>query len=245
MTTSELKNEFLIHYNAIATNSAPGLDDYEISVFLTKAQLEIVKNYYTPNGNKYKEGFENSEKRRVDLKELVKTHKSTTIITSTNGVSVNSKFFKIPDDVFLIVYEKAKIQSTDCYNGTDLTVYPKTHDEYNIQKDNPFKNPDSSTVWRLDISKEGVDKVVELISPYTISEYQLRYIKYPKPIIITNLTTAFPSDGLSIDGITSSQTCELDPSIHREILDRAVELALRDYKPSNLESKIQLDSRNE
>jgi hypothetical protein len=30
------------------TSSAPGLDDYEISVFLTKAQLEIVKNYYDP-----------------------------------------------------------------------------------------------------------------------------------------------------------------------------------------------------
>jgi hypothetical protein len=50
---------------------------------------------------------------------------------------------------------------------------------------------------------------------------------------------------LSIDGQTTQQTCELDESIHREILDRAVQLALRDYKPEKLESKIQLDTRNE
>ena len=245
MTTSEFKNEFLIHYNAISTNSAPGLDDYEISVFLTKAQLEIVKNYYNPKGNKYKEGFENSEKRRVDLEELVKPHVSTTIITSANGISTNSKFFKIPDDVFLIVYESAKIQSTDCNSGNYLDVEPITHDEYAIQKNNPFKNPDSSTIWRLNISKIGSDKVVELVSPYSITEYKLRYIKFPKPIILSNLTTGFPSEGLTIDGQVTPQTSELDTSIHREILDRAVELALRDYKPQNLESKITLDSRNE
>ena len=37
----KFKNEFLIQYNAIASNSSPGLDDYEISVYLTKAQLEL------------------------------------------------------------------------------------------------------------------------------------------------------------------------------------------------------------
>lgn len=245
MTVSELKNEFLIHYNAIATNSAPGLDDYEISVFLTKAQLEIVKNYYNPNGNKYKDGFENSEKRRTDLKELVKDYKSTTIIPSTTAISTDSKFFKIPNDVFAILHEYGKVSSSDCLNGELLSVYPKTHDEYSIQIDNPFKNPDRATIWRLNTSMIGSDKVVELISPYTLSMYQFRYIKFPRPIVISDLSVTFPGEGLSIDGVTAQQTSELDQEVHREIVDRAVELALRDYKPSNLESKIQLDSRNE
>ena len=245
MTTNEFKNEFFIHYNAIATQSAPSIDDYELSVYLTKAQLEIVKNYYNPLGNKYKKGFENSEKRRVDLKELIVNHNSTTTVISNEGLSLDSKFFVIPDDVFLIIYETADITTGDCFVDKQVNVVPKTHDEYNIQISNPFKQPFKNKIWRLDISKIDNKKVVELITPYLITKYQLRYLKYPKPIIITDLNTAFPSDNLSIDGLTDEQTCELNESVHREILDRAIELALRDYKPQNLESKVQLDQRNE
>lgn len=245
MTLSEFKNEFQIHYNAIATQSAPGLDDYEISVFLTKAQLEIIKNYYNPKGNKYKEGFESSEKRRVDLKELVETEITTTTISSFDGLSENSVFYVIPDEVFLIIYETVIFKDTNCNIRKQITVIPKTHDEYNLQLDNPFKNPDSKTVWRVNISKLQNKKVVELISEYPIQEYQLRYIKYPKPIIISDLNLLFPGENLTIDSLSGPSECELDPEIHREIIDRAVELALRDYKPSNLESKIQLDQRNE
>ena len=67
MTNQELKNEFLISYNAIASNSAPGIDDFELSVYLTRAQLEIVKNYYDPLSNRKQKGFEATEKRRRDL----------------------------------------------------------------------------------------------------------------------------------------------------------------------------------
>ena len=244
MTTAEFKNEFNIHYNAIATQSAPSIDDYELSVYLTKAQLEIVKNYYDPASNRKLKGFENSEKRRVDLKELVKEFDTNTEITTTLGLTNNSKFFKVPDETFIIIYECLKCNINNC-GETELNVVPKTHDEFNIQYKNPFKRPNKNKVWRLDISKINNDKVVELITPYTVSNYKIRYIKYPKPIIISNLSTTFPGEGLSIDGFTNAQTSELNEEIHREIVDRAVQLALRDYKPSNLESKIQLDQRNE
>jgi len=244
MTTAEFKNEFNIHYNAIATQSAPSIDDYELSIYLTKAQLEVIKNYYDPASNRKLKGFENSEKRRVDLKELIKEYNTNTEINTTLGLTNDSKFYKIPDDVFLIVFESLKSNINNC-GEKDLTVVPKTHDEFNVQYGNPFKRPNKNKVWRLDISKINNDKVVELITPNTISNYKIRYIKYPKPIIISNLSTTFPGEGLSINGFTNIQQCELDQEIHSEILDRAVELALRDYKPSNLESKIQLDQRNE
>lgn len=244
MTNNEFRNEFNILYNSIATQSAPSIDDYELSVYLTKAQLEIVKNHYTPDGNKYKKGFENTEKRRVDLKELVKTYISNSLIISNIGLSTNSKFFKIPNDVFLIVYEFANIELGNC-GISNTYVIPKTHDEYNIENSNPFKRPNKDKTWRLSVSKINNDNVVELINPYYIKDYTLRYIKYPKPIIISDLNINFPGENLSIEGLSSQQECELDQSIHPEILDRAVELALRDYKPSNLESKIQMDTRNE
>jgi hypothetical protein len=244
MTVQEFKNEFNIHYNAIATQSAPSIDDYELSVYLTKAQLEVIKNYYDPASNRKLKGFENSEKIRVDLKELIKEFNTNTTISTSLGLTSDSKFFKIPDETFLIIYESLKCNVNNC-GETELSVVPKTHDEFNIQYKNPFKRPNKNKVWRLDISKINNDKVVELITPYTVSNYKLRYIKYPKPIIISNLSTSFPGENLSINGFTNIQQCELDQEIHPEILDRAVQLALRDYKPSNLESKIQLDQRNE
>ena len=38
MTNQEVSNEFDILYNNVTSNQAPGLDEYEKSVFLTKAQ---------------------------------------------------------------------------------------------------------------------------------------------------------------------------------------------------------------
>jgi hypothetical protein len=247
MTTKEFSNEFDIYYNSIATNAAPGIDLYEKSVYLTKAQLEIVKNYFNPVGNKYKTGFEGSTKRRNDLNELVKGTTSTIEITSTNGISDNSQFFRIENEAFLIIQEQAKVSSTDkCVNGKYIKVVPKTHDEYETQKDNPFKQPDKSIVWRLDYySQQGGAKNIELIPAYTVTEYKYRYVKYPEPIILTNLTTAFSGEGLTVDGVSTEQTCKLSKSIHREILDRAVELALSDYNPQMLGAKVQLSSRNE
>jgi len=247
MTTKELSNEFDILYNSIATNAAPGIDLYEKSVYLTKAQLEIVKNYFNPKGNKYQTGFEGSTKRRNDLNELIKGAKSTVQITSDNGISSTSQFFRVENEVFLIIQEQAKVSSTDiCVDGKYLKVVPKTHDEYEIQKNNPFKKPDDKVIWRLDYySQTGGSKNIELIPAYTVTEYKYRYVKYPEPIVLTNLTTAFSGEGLSIDGISTEQTCKLSKSVHREILDRAVEFALADYKPANLPNIAQMNTRNE
>lgn len=245
MTAKEMKFEFEIGYNAIASMSAPGIDDYELSVYLTKAQEELVKDYYNPLGNKYQSGFENSEKRRSDLKELVVDLKTDEKVETLLGISKYSQFFKIPTNVFLPIFESCDFADTDCDIYKGVTIYVKSHDEYNIQIANPFKNPDNQTVWRLNLSSIQDEYVVELISTRKIAKYNLRYIKFPEPIIITNLNTAFPGQGLSIDGSTLQADCKLYKGIHREIVDRAIELSLRDYKEAGLSSKVQLDTRNE
>lgn len=248
MTNQEFRNFFDISYNAIASNSAPGIDDFELSVYLTQAQLEIVKNYYDPLSNRKQKGFEATEKRRRDLNQLVKDYKTTSIISNSFNIDSEAKFYTVPNDLFLIVNEKAKIISEDCYNNTFLNIKPMSYDEYNVQSDNPFEKPNQKVAWRLDLSNINNVKVVEIISPYNILgslEYQIRYIKYPKPIIITNLNTAFPSDNLTIDGIFVETPCELNTEVCREILDRAVLLALADYRPQNLQVKAQISQTNE
>jgi hypothetical protein len=247
MTTLEFSNEFDIYYNSIATNAAPGVDLYEKSVYLTKAQLEIVKNYFNPRGNKYQTGFEGSSKRRNDLNELLKGTVSTIEIDSTNGISNDSQFFRIENETFLIIQEQAKVSSADkCVDGKYIKVVPKTHDEYEDQINNPFKKPNDKVIWRLDYySQQGGSKNIELIPAYTVTEYKYRYISYPEPIVLTDLDTAFSGEGLSVDGVSTEQTCKLSKSIHREILDRAVELALSDYDPAKLPAKVKLSERNE
>jgi len=248
MTNQEFRNEFNISYNSIASMSAPSIDDYELSLYLTKAQLEIVKNYYDPLSNRKQKGFEATEKRRRDLNQLVKDYKTTDIISNDFNIDSEAKFYIVPDDLFLITNEKAKIISEDCYNNKILKIKPMSYDEYNIQVDNPFEKPNEKYAWRLDLSNINNVKVVEIISPYNILgslEYQIRYIKYPKPIIITDLETAFPSDNLTIDGIFAETPCELNTEVCREILDRAVMLALADYRPQNLQVKAQMSQINE
>jgi hypothetical protein len=248
MTVREFNNEFDIHYNSIAGQSAPNLDAYEKSVYLTKAQLELVKDHYDPSSNKKQKGFEATEKRRVDLKELIKDYKTTISFLNNSKISNESRFFNIPQDVFLIINEQVKLTSSDCNNNKVINVKPITHDEFNLQYENPFKTPDNSVAWRLDYSQLSSQQVVEIISPYNISgslEYRLRYIKQPKPIILEDLSTLFPGENLSIDGITAITNCELHKSFHREIIDRAVEIAIKDYKPANLEGHLMLNQRNE
>ena len=73
MTAQEFSSEFDLLYNNISSAQAPGLTEYEKSVFLTKAQDEIIKNYFTnvQGGNKYQQGIEDSEKRYADFSTLL------------------------------------------------------------------------------------------------------------------------------------------------------------------------------
>ena len=51
--------------------------------------------------------------------------------------------------------------------------------------------------------------------------YIIRYVRRPTPIILTDLP-----NNLSIDGISEEQECELNPILHMDILNKAVELAI-------------------
>lgn len=70
MTNAEFKTGFDILYNNITSNQAPGLNEEEMSFFLNKAQLEVLKNHLNPKGNKYGEGYDDTSKRQIDFSTL-------------------------------------------------------------------------------------------------------------------------------------------------------------------------------
>jgi len=245
MTAPEFISEFDLLYNNTLGEGAPGLDNYERSVYLTTAQEELVKALYTGNlqGG---ESFEDSEKNRRALNELTKDYRTSSVLTTSRNLVDDSKFFNLPSDVMFLVSETVVLESTDsCVNGSIVVVKPITHDEFMVSYRNPFRKPNSKKVWRVDISKENNDTTVELVSPETISEYRVRYVKYPKPIIVSDLTTDTQVGGLglTINGETSLASSELNSYLHREIVNRAVELAVRDYRENSLKARIETNNR--
>ena len=223
MTNEEFSNEFdnLVNKNIakpFGVDSTPlEFDEYEKSMFLTKAQESVVISLY--RGTLTGDSFEKTEELRRYLNELIKTY-TTTNKVENEGLTDNSYFFDIPDDVWFITYESAVSQDErlGCAKGTVMEVVPTAQDDLYKTSRNPFRGPNKRRVLRLDV--EG--KVVELISKFDIDKYQIRYLAKPEPIILIDL----PED-LSINGLTKKTECILNPAIHRTILETAVNLAIK------------------
>lgn len=223
MTIPEFSDQFDVLYNNITNNQAPGLNEYEKSLFLTKAEKEIVKNHFTANskGNDLGQGFDDSAKRQADFSVLMKTGTCTPVVSDAPPtIDARSSVFTYPNDVFIVVNET--VQIGEKYKQ----VIPLRYDEYTSLMSKPYKRPLKNQVWRLMnsgiVSGSVATKTVEIIAgpSESITSYSVRYVRTPLPIIVGNL------DGLTIDGVsTVSEACEIDPILHEDILQRAVELA--------------------
>ena len=246
MTNLEFSNEFDVLYNSITSNQAPGLDEYEKSVFLTKAQDEIIKAYFNPRTNKTQEGFDGNEKRQIDFSMIMRSNiyepskgASDVFTTSFFDLRDNTKAVTLNSDILMFVNEYVEVTR----NGKKvrLTVVPINYMEYSRLMSKPFKRPTKNQAWRLLDNSNGAKKAELIVGPIdTITKYVTRYVKRPRAIILDVL-----SDGTSLDGYVGADgegnptanvseavqgiTCELDPILHPEILQRAVELAKAAY----------------
>lgn len=244
MTNQEFSNEFDILYNNIMSNQAPGLDEYEKSVFLTKAQDEIVKSYFNPKLNKVQEGFDNSERRQIDFSMIIKTVKATKITNDSGLIRLypneGSELYQIPEKIMMFINESLKV--TRDGNSISLVIIPLNYKEYNRLMTKPYKRPIKNQAWRLNIdsTSDSNKPIVEIVAGYgdTIVDYTIRYVKRPQAIILADL------EGVSIDGESNEQPCELDPILHHEILQRAVELAKAAYT-GDLNSQLALGVNSE
>lgn len=329
MTNNELSNEFDVLYNNITSNQAPGLDEYEKSVFLTKAQDEIVKSYFDPRLNKPQEGFDSSERRQIDFSMLINrvsyrkfileikkapglsikiTQREVEILSNLGfylkkdadisdihakvsnpkneggnqlvSISVlpsdldkfiqsfgfdkyyvetaqtdstqymidpfrepifdmrdNTKSAVLPENVLMIINEFVEVNRGDV--NSRLEVVPINYMEYSRLMAKPFKRPVKNQAWRLintDISRRSDI----IIGPTDIlTSYVVRYIRKPRPIILYTLDDNLSIGGLTEGGGPDDQGCELDPILHPEILQRAVELAKAAYT-GDLNTQISL-----
>lgn len=250
MNIQEFSSEFDILYNNVMSNMASSIDEYEKSVFLTKGQMEILKNHFNPQGNKYGQGFDNSPKRQMDFSELVVTASLSNgdiTLTTAPSIDVRAKSYLLPSNILMILNESAELSADGRKYITQ--VIPIHYVEYTRLMSKPYKEPLKNQTWKL-IQDSNTDNITTQLIPHSgssINEYIVRYIRKPKPIILSDLQTNY--NGLTIDGeskpiLTNGHVCELNPQIHREILDRAVELAKMAYMEPT-ESVVQINTRNE
>lgn len=220
MSEEEMDNMFDVLYNNITSNQAPGLNAYEKSVFLTKGQDEILKNYFNPKskGNTTQDGFDGNAKRQVDFSMLTSVEtKSSGFENPLFDTRENTKSVDLPSKLMFAINEVVEV--TRDTKKVILQVIPIKFDEYSRLMCKPYKRPLKYQAWRL-TNNNTSNKADIVIGPSdTLTKYTIRYVRRPNPIIVSDL------DGLTIEGKSTASKCELDPILHEEILQRAVELA--------------------
>ena len=217
MTTQEFSIEFDILYNNLASNAAPPLNEYEKSVFLTKAQSDIVIELYSGR-NHLGLAFEGSEEVRRYLHPLVKQNNITLIPGSDGLYDIQGTSIS---DVFVIIREYLR------HNSGETPVIPVTQDEYSKIKQNPFRGP-KCYKRALRLEQESKISIAADLPIGTDTQYVITYLKNPDPIILK----ALPADNdgqLTIQNEHEASAGELPESLHRMILDRAVLYAKQAY----------------
>lgn len=232
MTLKEFSDQFdvLINNQSIIqefglNTIVTSLDEYEKSVYLTKAQDEIVKSLYigTIPGN----SFEATEGIRRCLDSLITTKTlfpTTKVAPETISEGFSFSFFELPEDLMYITYESADLADPYCKDRSTVQVIPMRQDEWHNIKNNPFKSPNKRKVIRLDAGESSKNRFVEIVSKEGINKYKIRYIRKPLPIILVPLA----NENLSIRGRDKKTDCELPDIIHSLIVETAVKMALSD-----------------
>lgn len=223
-------------YNNITSNKAPGLNEYEKSVFLTDAQDVIVTGLY--NGS-FGKAFESTEDVTNYLAPLVRQVDMVeeTMIPDLLAMRVdpdNGHIYHLPNDADPILFRTLELCTiaSDCNpDGERAVVVPVTQDEYWRTVNDPFKKHNHRRVLRLSFTVADnmgpvlvTHKFCELISEKEIMSYVLRYIARPEPIILEDLHGE-GEEGLTINGYYTAQPCLLDEAIHQVILSEAVRAA--------------------
>jgi len=239
MTVNEMRNLFKQLYDG-ASAQEMGYDDIEVSRFLNLSQSLILNEKIFANRNRLGEGFEIGSKREVELNNLkrsitlwydtvndewsFKNYTATLadIITVTYDtvMNYNAVMFQIPIEVLYIVNDSVDLQ----YGDTLVrNIGVKNINEDNLASIysnpvNPFTVPDNTVAYRTIEKLSMIDdaKIIKLFIDKNseFKRWNVTYIKRPRKMVVDILNTLNTVD------------CELDETIHYDIVFKAVQLAL-------------------
>lgn len=216
MTIGEMHTEFKLLMDKGDSLGNPNFMVSEIDAFLNIAIEKFVSKRMYGN-NPRRTGFDEDQKRRDDLRNLIE---NDTITAFTTGTLPNGNLVTLPTG-----YRHAIQESVTVGGGRVVSVTPLTYDRYNKIIDDPFNKPDLNTVYRVDFN---TDQFELLHHPdVALTGYNLRYITDPAVVDNISVTTV---------------NCDLAAHTHKEIVRMAVVDALENVEqPRYQSSKIELN----
>lgn len=185
MTANEMMDALENELDAVASNDAPEISDEQGSIFLTSAVESLLTQIV-------EEGLDKTTFNASFTAGLKSSGEVTSPITTNIPISHhNGTFFQLPEDVYLIIHERAEIDKRDCKTGklATLPVFPVDEDYINANIINKEKKPyfagynGGGLVWSLFHNKisDNNNKIIELISDgtFNVSKYFFRYLIQP------------------------------------------------------------------
>ena len=167
MTIQEFSDQFDILYSAVTEGNST-IDEYQKSIYLTKAQYQILREYFElPSGPNSTTGFDGSAKRQIDFSALLRTKKVTPIKVDINespyptlnlylvSLAQNNKLsgdqISDPYDSQIIfpIQEMATVTTNSNSNVKLLQVIPITHQKLRTILSSPYGQPLKRQAWRL------------------------------------------------------------------------------------------------
>lgn len=211
MTTSEdWSLQFDLLYNNISSNQAPGLTEYEKSVFLTQAQEAVILDLYKGTLG---DSFETTEEVTRYLSSLVTENYLEDISNRVERLPMLGYIlstYNTPEDLWFLTYQSAAIEIQK--NTKQVPVIPVKQDRLFKDLSNPFRKPNKNRVLSLSENNK-----ITLYSEYAVGWFHVKYLRRPNPIVLEN-------SELEVNGI-SEFNVEIPESLHTHVLTRAVQIA--------------------
>ena len=199
--------EFNLRMDKVSSQAYAPFEPEEIDKLLNRAERKFILTRYSDSNNR-REGFQEVEKRRRELGNLI-TH--ITIVPTVSATMSNTYTFSLPPEHWLTLSERTTVSTTDCHGDAEskaVQVVPRQWDDWEEVLKDPFNKPNNEEI----ISTEGDAGVLLTCgSGDTITLYEMWYLREP---INMELST--------------STNCDLPSITHDDIIDIAVSLALEE-----------------
>ena len=224
-----VRDRFNLQYNDIFSNKAPGLEDYELSMYLTMAHLEII--------DQYSGSLDLFEKNRSILSAYIYDKDMVGVLKTTSTRGMDYQIFTFNDDCWKILTEYVITKS----NPMGFGIVPVTYDKLNNISNNPNRVPNGLKGYRLDVNSDPTSITAEK------RDVKILFKKMNILDYITNYEVVYLATPSSFDLESNSipKTLTNNPFLTEKIINRSVELASRDYKENSLQAQVQTNTRSE